>query len=214
MFYILTSKIPYISNDSSDKKFLKIFIIGSIIYILLHYYLFRYERGNSIDKYRKYIYYVMFADLSITYLLVNYFEKKPPCLEVESDTPDEHPIPNNFNNTNYTDEQKNLIMRQLYDMKNNNMAHTNPAQVQAQAQAQAQAQTQTQAPKPNEPDPFIRKNITDTDSESTDTSSSSAEPESKTKTKSKSKSKSKSKTNSKDKKKQVSSDTDIPVYKS
>jgi hypothetical protein len=72
MFYTLISQTPFINNDISSKKILKLFLIGSILYILLHYYLFSAPRG-FLDKYKRYIYYVMAIDFVTAFILTSIF---------------------------------------------------------------------------------------------------------------------------------------------
>ena len=72
MFYTLISQTPFINNDISSKKILKLFLIGSVLYILLHYYLFSAPRG-FLDKYKRYIYYVMAIDFVTAYILTSIF---------------------------------------------------------------------------------------------------------------------------------------------
>ena len=69
MFYTLVSKIPLISGDRSNKKFFKIFIFGSIAYILLHYYLHSGEKFPLLEKLKSYLYYIMAVDLALAYYL-------------------------------------------------------------------------------------------------------------------------------------------------
>jgi|688.fasta_scaffold68406_4 type IV secretory pathway VirB10-like protein len=69
MFFTIISKVPIIANDNSSSKMFKIFVIGAILYILLHYYLFIGDRGEIINKYKNYIYYVMGIDFAIAYAL-------------------------------------------------------------------------------------------------------------------------------------------------
>ena len=72
MFYTLISQTPFINNDISSKKIFKLFLIGSIIYIALHYYLFSSPRG-ILDNYKRYVYYVMAFDFLTAYLLTTFF---------------------------------------------------------------------------------------------------------------------------------------------
>lgn len=70
MVYTLISKLPFMENDKSDRKILKIFVIGSVLYVLLHYYLYMNGGSSSmIDKVKQYLYYVMGADFCIAYFL-------------------------------------------------------------------------------------------------------------------------------------------------
>ena len=40
MFYIIATRLPLVYTDTSNRKYLKLFILGSIIYLCVHYYLF------------------------------------------------------------------------------------------------------------------------------------------------------------------------------
>jgi hypothetical protein len=70
MFYTLASKIPFIQSDKSKRKILKIFIIGSVLYILLHYYLHSVPASGVIDTIKQYLYYIMPADFVLSYFLL------------------------------------------------------------------------------------------------------------------------------------------------
>lgn len=64
MFYTLASRMPIVG-----KSFLRIFMFGSILYILLHYYLFSNQRHDIVEKLKDYLYYIMSIDLIIAYFL-------------------------------------------------------------------------------------------------------------------------------------------------
>ena len=65
MFYYIVSKIPFISNTES--KTIKVFVLGSIIYILLHAYINSASNANSefLNAYGKYLYYLWALDVAI-----------------------------------------------------------------------------------------------------------------------------------------------------
>jgi hypothetical protein len=69
MFYAIASKIPFIESDKSKRKILKIFIIGSVLYVLLHYYLYSSPINGMLSTVKQYLYYLMFADFGIAYFL-------------------------------------------------------------------------------------------------------------------------------------------------
>jgi hypothetical protein len=66
MFFTIASKLPFIDGD---KKLVKMFIIGAILYTLLHYYLFSAPRMELLDRYKQYLYYIMPFDFGIAYYL-------------------------------------------------------------------------------------------------------------------------------------------------
>jgi hypothetical protein len=110
MFYILVSRIPFIYNvpDKKDKMF-RIFLIGSICYIILHGLLYsrRFLENNFIQKYKLYLLYLAGIDFVLTGGIVAFLDKK--TLEVE---PDNEYIENDDSNDNSKDENKDKMTRQ------------------------------------------------------------------------------------------------------
>ena len=76
MFYIISSRIPIISSDKTNRKYFKLFVSGAIFYVLLHYYLNKELRNGMIEKVRKYIYYIMGVDFAIACVLLKYIKTK------------------------------------------------------------------------------------------------------------------------------------------
>jgi len=62
-------------SNVDEGKFLRIFIIGTICYIILHAFLYsRYnENIGFITNYRSYLYYLWAADIALTGVLVKFF---------------------------------------------------------------------------------------------------------------------------------------------
>ena len=89
MFYIISSRIPFISSDKTNRKYFKVFVIGSIFYVLLHYYLNKEVRQGMIEKVRKYIYYAMGVDLAIACVLLKYLKTSAPNDTENNDEDDE-----------------------------------------------------------------------------------------------------------------------------
>lgn len=71
MLYTLASQIPFIAPDNSNKKLLIIFIIGSVLYVLLHYYLYTSPANDMLEQVKKYIYYVIPVDFGVAYFLMS-----------------------------------------------------------------------------------------------------------------------------------------------
>lgn len=109
MFYTLISKIPLISGDRTNKKFFKIFIFGSIAYILLHYYLHSGKNNEIMEKIKAYLYYAMVVDLMMAYYL-----SRPSIEDDESD---------NIRD-GYSDDQTMEIGRDIEELKKMQMAQT------------------------------------------------------------------------------------------
>jgi len=71
MFYTITSKIPFIENDNSKTKIIKLFAIGSIMYVMVHYYINSNPMPDIVEKYRKYFYALMVVDLAIAWFMIS-----------------------------------------------------------------------------------------------------------------------------------------------
>lgn len=67
MFYTLASKISLIPPGSNH--FLIVFILGSLAYIALNYYLYSGQAPAFLDSYKFYAYVLMAIDLAIAYFL-------------------------------------------------------------------------------------------------------------------------------------------------
>jgi len=65
MFYTIISRLPIVQSDSSSRRYFKIFLYGSVVYLLLHYYLFSSERASFLEKLKSYIYYIMALDFIV-----------------------------------------------------------------------------------------------------------------------------------------------------
>jgi len=92
MFYTITSRLPFILSDNTPRKLFKIFLIGSICYIILHYFLYLKVEGNILLKLRQYIYYIMGADFVLAYLLGKLWKSS-----------------NKYNNQDTQDNQDNIF---------------------------------------------------------------------------------------------------------
>jgi hypothetical protein len=108
MFYTIISKLPFISSDKSSRKFFKIFVFGSLLYILLHYYLFANAQEGILDMVKTYIYYAMVADLVTAYALETWFSGKQESNESnESNELENSNNSNNVNNVNNVNNANN-----------------------------------------------------------------------------------------------------------
>ena len=106
MFYIISSRIPFISSDKTNRKYFKVFVIGSIFYVLLHYYLNKEVRQGMIEKVRKYIYYAMGVDLAIACVLLKYIKTSIP-----NDTE------NNDDNDSEDDNKDEKLIKELEEQR-------------------------------------------------------------------------------------------------
>ena len=83
MFYIITSRIPLISHDNTNRKYFKLFVLGSAIYVVVHYYLYKELRAGFIEKIKKFLYHVMVIDFIIASVLLKYLKIANPEEENE-----------------------------------------------------------------------------------------------------------------------------------
>ncbi len=121
MFYIISSRIPLISSDNTNRKYFKLFVTGSIFYVLIHYYLNKDVRFGLVEKFRKFIYQVMAVDLAIACILSKYIRtSKPKEKEEDSDSESSQVCPikkdQHVNNpaqlTNELEEQRRLFLEE------------------------------------------------------------------------------------------------------
>ena len=82
MFYTLATKLPTITNG---KKILKIFLFGSICYVLLHYYIQTNQNLGFLTSLSKYFYYVMVFDFITAYLILKMVPNDKESVDKEND---------------------------------------------------------------------------------------------------------------------------------
>jgi hypothetical protein len=223
MFYIIASRIPLVYSDTTNRKFLKIFILGSLLYIFIHYYLHLEVRSGIIDKIKSKLLFVMAGDFAIACTLAKLLSPivSVPA-DIESDDSEAKP--------KYLANEKERIMKELEDRRKvellRNQQLAQQAQIAQQAQLAQQAQIAQQAQLAQKAaqvkiqeaaakertdktkvKPKLRKKDTTTSSSSSSTISSSVESEKPKKSDKKSDKKSK-----KDKHSSDEEDTEMPVY--
>ena len=66
MFYTLASKISAVSGNS----ILRVFIFGSVLYVLLHYYINTSPNLFIFSLFIKYLYYLMAIDFAMAYFII------------------------------------------------------------------------------------------------------------------------------------------------
>ena len=119
MFYIISSRIPLISHDNTNRKYFKLFVMGSAIYVCIHYYLHKQLHSGMLEKIKKFIYHVMVVDFIIASILLKYLKISNP--EEENDKENENVVgKTNIQNsqTNQTrltaelEEQRRLFLQQ------------------------------------------------------------------------------------------------------
>jgi hypothetical protein len=148
MFYIISTRLPLVYSDTTNRKFLKIFILGSLIYICVHYYLHLETRIGLMEHLKSKLLFIMAGDFLAACALAKFLSPVVPT-NPHDDSDDESPT--------YSVDDKTRMMKELEDRKRaeaQKMMMGNPnsqqamlqmqyAQAQAHALAQAQAQAQT-----------------------------------------------------------------------
>jgi len=69
MFFTIISRIPFFLDNQTNKKYLYIYVIGAICYLIVHFYLFSCCTGQIATKIKSFIYYIIICDLVIAFLL-------------------------------------------------------------------------------------------------------------------------------------------------
>jgi cell division protein FtsN len=232
MFYIIATRIPLVLSDTSNRKYLKIFVLGSLLYICIHYYLHLEARAGVLEHIKDKLLIIMALDFLAACGIAKFLQ---PVVEkpVESEDETEKEKSGKPNNAINDKERimKELEERRRFEMQRMQQAQMLQAQQAAQAQQVSQLQSQQaafkQAQVQNEEKTKTKSKskskkkdtTTSSSSESSSSSSSSSSSESSEKKPAKKQTKSK-KEEKKEKVEKVESekkasdtDTDMPVYK-
>jgi hypothetical protein len=108
MFYILTSK--FLIKKQCERDYLYIFIVGSIFYILIHWYLNKEIRGGTVDKIRNWIYAIMALDAALTYFITKIFQNNVKVEDEDEET-------NTRKDEGLSQEKKQLMIKKLEQAK-------------------------------------------------------------------------------------------------
>jgi hypothetical protein len=114
MFYIISSRIPLISSDFTKRKYFKVFVFGSVFYVLLHYYLNKQIRVGIPEKMRKFLFYIMGVDFSIACILLKYMKTAVPEEDTD-DSDDDHSSQKQLDQPHLTkelEEQRRLFLEE------------------------------------------------------------------------------------------------------
>ena len=211
MFYIISSRIPLISSDKTNRKYFKLFVSGAVSYVLLHYYLNKEVMSGMVEKIRKYIYYVMCIDFAIACVLLKYIKTNVPNIdesddEKEDDEKEDDENENKKSNSNINNKQK--LSRELEEQRRlfleehqRKLLQEKMLQQKAQALALAQAQEQEKKNK-------VKTESEKTESEKTESEKSESEKTETEKIKSEKRQKKTEKKKEKKEEKKVKDETD------
>jgi hypothetical protein len=112
MFYIISSRIPLISSDFTKRKYFKVFVFGSVFYVLLHYFLNKQVRAGIPEKMRKFLFYIMGVDFAIACILLKYMKTAVPDDEADDDN-DDH----SHNDNNHKPLQQPQLTKELEEQR-------------------------------------------------------------------------------------------------
>lgn len=116
MFFTLVSR-TVITQIRTPRDYLYIFLIGSVGYVALHWYLHMEKREGIVEKIREYLYYTMVIDIITAFALSMVYPPKPEIEASEEESNETNKNENNNNKEEYTEEQKRAIMQKMQDAK-------------------------------------------------------------------------------------------------
>lgn len=116
MFFIIASRIPIISADSTNRKYFKLFVVGALLYTIVHYYLHSKLRDGALEKLRTNMYYIMAIDYTIACVLLKYVKViKPDEIENDNESEENKTVDKKDNASELEklrEEQRRLIIQQ------------------------------------------------------------------------------------------------------
>jgi hypothetical protein len=115
MFYTLVSR-TIITKITTPRDYLYMFIIGSVGYVVLHWYLHMDKRDGIVEKVREYLYYMMVFDMVTSYVLMTLYPVKSGKPDVSDDEKDENDGKNN-NTQPYTPEQRRSLLQKMQEAR-------------------------------------------------------------------------------------------------
>lgn len=116
MFYTIVSR-TIITKVESSRDYLYIFIIGSIGYIALHWYLHMEAKTGIMEKLREYLYYIMVIDMGTAYAMNLFYpvkSGKPLDTQLSDDKTDNN---DDSKNVKYTPEEQKMIMARMQEAR-------------------------------------------------------------------------------------------------
>jgi hypothetical protein len=111
MFYTLVSR-TVITKINSPRDYLYIFLLGSVGYVVLHWYLHMDKREGFTEKIREYLYYAMVIDAITAYVLMVMYPSKSS--DKKNDKTDDN---EESKEKEYTPEQKKAILQRMQEAR-------------------------------------------------------------------------------------------------
>ncbi len=112
MFYTLVSR-SIITKINCSRDYLNIFLIGSVGYIILHWYLYSEKKEGFVEKIREYLYYMMVVDIVTSYVSVTFYPSKSDK-KIESD---ERQTITQSQQPQMSPEERQLILQRMQNTK-------------------------------------------------------------------------------------------------
>lgn len=118
MFYTLVSR-TIITRITTPRDYLYIFLIGSVGYVVLHWYLYMEKKEGIMEKVREYLYYAMVLDMITAIILLSMYPSKSDKTENEEDNnnEDQKNEDHNDNNNNNNNEHQKLLMQKMQEAR-------------------------------------------------------------------------------------------------
>ncbi len=113
MFYTIVSR-TIITKINTPRDYLYIFLIGSVGYIALHWYLNMEKRSGIQDKLREYLYYIMAIDIVTAFTLMTMYPGKQDTSKGLGQKNNED---NEGGEQQYTAEQRKVIMQRMQEAR-------------------------------------------------------------------------------------------------
>jgi type IV secretory pathway VirB10-like protein len=116
MFYTLVSR-SIITKINTPRDYFYIFLLGSVGYVILHWYLHMEKRDGIIEKVREYLYYAMVIDIITAYVWMVLSPVKTDKKEDSNDETKNKEQYKDHDENQYTPEQKKLIMQKMQEAR-------------------------------------------------------------------------------------------------
>jgi len=157
MFYTLVSR-TVITKITTPRDYLYIFLIGSVGYVILHWYLYMEKREGIVEKVREYLYYAMVIDAITAYALMILYPAKTDKKNLEKTNDNEE-----TQEPPYTAEQRKAILQKMQETRR--LQQMRQKALAEQKGESGNPETQKLSPSTRVPSPMDTSKILDTNKE-------------------------------------------------
>ena len=116
MFYTLVSR-TVVTKINTSRDYFNIFLIGSVGYVILHWYLHMEKRDGIIEKVREYLYYTMVVDVITAYAMMIMYPVKKSDEHNTDDVEESKENDKKKEEEQYTPDQKKAIMQKMQEAR-------------------------------------------------------------------------------------------------